>query len=136
MNNPVTLLTANQLSCCGRIYPKEILEAIANQINEKKDKFLGYIEDSSKNGWDRIAFTVDSAHIEGDELKAEIKFLRTPMGEHIKEISNLVELDFRVNGIGRLKGRNIVSDYELKYLSVYPKEEFPEDAFNSYATRS
>ncbi len=124
MKNPVTLLTADQPDHCGRVFPKEIVESIANQINENKEhKFFGYVDRhfEEKDNFNTIAFTVSSAHIEGDELKVNIKFLGTSKGKHIEEISQFVELDFRVNGIGSMFN-GVVNYFDVKYFSCYPKE--------------
>jgi hypothetical protein len=75
--NEVTLLTANLPDRNGRIFSKELLESIAIQINENQNNIIGFVNRPSENEIQNAAFLVSSAHLEEDELKAEINFLET-----------------------------------------------------------
>ena len=98
----------------GRIYPKEVVEEMANDINNRDGKILCYSEGSGLI--DDIVGVVSDAKVEDNELSVTIDILNTPNGVHIKDMLKCVSEDnFEgvITGTGCVDKDNIVSDYKL-----------------------
>jgi len=127
----VTLLMSSDIpNLNGRIYPKELLYKIADQINNGQPLYgeFGYPDkyDAVVN-LSNASHVITKAYVDGDSLKAEVSILETFKGVELKK-----ELDknvFRPRGIGTVDENGIMNDdYQLITFDAIKTED---DAFDN-----
>ena len=104
----------------GRIYPKQLLEKIANQkgvygyfIDRNHEPEIQTISD--------ISHKIDRLFIENDSLYAEISVLNTPNGNLLKE--HLENTVFVLNGFGKIDSNQKLDCDSYKLVSVNAVKE-------------
>lgn len=85
-----TLLTAGKSPCTDRIYSRESLVRAVEMFNEDDKQKFGEILDSSKftdvPDLSAISHRVEKVWMEGDEVKASVQLLDTPMGAVARDL--------------------------------------------------
>ena len=124
-----TILTANSPTINGRIYPKDVLEAI---VESSKDKEIfgggpGYDQDPHITLTD-ITHKVTNIRLEGDTLVCDIDLMNTPAGKPIVNLAislnanSLDDMGLEVvpSGYGKISDDSVVTDYTLHCVNIIP----------------
>ena len=111
------VLKADQLNGNGHLYPIDLVQKIADKINQG-DVFVLSDAPFQPIEIDRVIGYAQDAELEDGLLSAEIKVLDTPCGMIYKELLKArARLNLTVSGTGMLKSDGTVTDYQL--ISLY-----------------
>lgn len=122
----VPSIAVDEPTFTGRTYPREIVEQIAERINDFTEQDLPLTLDAPENGkvdLSRIAGFVRSARIKDDgRLYLDIEMIRTPMGITADVlIDQGVLLSYMPFGTGRVCTTGKVLDYDVAGFSILAK---------------
>ena len=106
---------SNTLTLNGRIYTKDVLEGVAKDINNRKNKVFCYA--SPDTTIETITGVIKFAEVVDDKLMVDIDLLEVPAGKHLKCILKRIgddSLNCYPSGYGCVGKDGVVSDYELE----------------------
>jgi len=116
----------------GLIYPKEVVEKAVKDFKKSKEDLKFKILNVSKEVFnidflEEAAFSdnVSSSKMEYTDDGIKISFNLNKKTEEYKMLTNNTCIGF-LSGIGEVNDDNTVSDYEIQYIVIIPKETLDE----------
>ena len=116
----------------GLIYPKEVVEKAVKDFKKSKEDLKFKILNVSKEVFnidflEEAAFSdnVSSSKMEYTDDGIKISFNLNKKTEEYKMLTNNTCIGF-LSGIGEVNDDNTVSDYEIQYIVIIPKETLNE----------
>ena len=116
----------------GLIYPKEVVEKAVKDFKKSKEDLKFKILNVSKEVFnidflEEAAFSdnVSSSKMEYTDDGIKISFNLNKKTEEYKMLTNNTCIGF-LSGIGEVNNDNTVSDYEIQYIVIIPRENLDE----------
>jgi hypothetical protein len=124
MKITATVLAIDRPDRNGRVYTREIAEAIVQHIERKK--VFGELGCPSGDMYielGNVSHVIEAAEIVDGTVQTNIKVLDTPAGRALAELmKNDASIRFRPRGTGRLIGDGKIADYSLISIDAIHEE--------------
>jgi len=107
----------------GNVYPKEVMEAVVDRLNNRGDVVYGTVGQPEYRGLDipidRISHRCENFSIIDGVVTADVFILNTPQGEVLRSIVDCEEPSFRFScaGKGKLNSKRIIAEFSIDRIS-------------------
>jgi hypothetical protein len=121
------ILVADKPNSNGRIYPRAALESYIAKAKANGGSLPGVIgmDQDPLVSLGNVSHMCENLRIQGDTLVADIRVLKTPMGEELKKLLTSPGISFRTAGFGTLSadGKTITDFEPISINAVYDGAE-------------
>lgn len=116
----------DQPNANGRIYPKELVKKMVEEMNNKQFPITTEKTEFDANkpfdNKEIIGVTTSAVHHDDNRVVVECKVNDDTLYEHLK-----LGVDIVPNGVGNLKETGEVTDYQLKFFSITGNSAFKKE---------
>jgi len=120
----------------GRIYPKELMNSVMEQLKSKNSPLYGELGQDN-NSFDislkNISHTIENIYVDDNSIYGNIRILDTPKGKIVKELlNNSQSIGIASRGMGSINSDGTVSD-NFKLLTF---DLVADPSFDIYISRN